>query len=87
MWVATSCVPQISWDTMVLSTRFGKARAKDLRELAKLIRYVKEEECSITIPSLGDVEDWTVFAHGDGAHANLEDKVSSSVGKLVNEHL
>ena len=82
-WLAIQTRPDIAFDVMQLSTYFGTAKVKHLKEVNKCIKVVKHEKVTIRYPKLKDQDSWKIVSLGDGAHANLPDKVSSSGGHIV----
>ena len=53
------------------------------KEANKCIKMVTSEKVNMVYPELGHVACWKIMTFGDGAHANLPDKVSSSSGHIV----
>ena len=41
-----------------ISTKFVKGKVSDLNYAAKMIRKVKDSECSMSIKDIGDEKDW-----------------------------
>ena len=82
-WLAIQTRPDIVYNVMESSTSFGKATVKNLKEVNKCIRAVKNDHVKILIPQLKDISSWKIVSFADGAHANLPDKISSSGGHLI----
>ena len=83
-WLSTQTRPDIAYNVMEFSTHFNKATLRDLKDVNKCIRNTKKDEVCITFPRLEkSVENWEILCYGDGAFANLPDKVSSSGGHII----
>ena len=82
-WLATNTRPDVSFEVMALSCKFGKVTLQDFNRIARLQTKVKEQPLSLIYRRLGDPEQLTVVVYGDAAHASLHDGVSSVRGKLV----
>ena len=82
-WLANNTRPDLAFEVMELSTRFGKATVDDLRRVARCIKKSKELDVKVKFSKLGDLEKAVILVYGDGAHGNLWDGVSSTEGKLV----
>ena len=81
-------MPQLSFDVMTLSMKFGKATVRDLKYLTRLVKRAKAQNCSILIPRMQDKSEWKILVFADAAHSNLMDeegneKTASTQGKLV----
>ena len=82
-WLAVQTRLDIAYEVMELSTCFNKATVRNLKEVNKCIKMVKSEKVNVVYPKLGHVAGRKIMTFGDGAHANLPDKVSSSGGHIV----
>ena len=51
-WFAGCTMPQLSFDVMTLSMKFGKATVRDLKYLTRLVKRAKAQNCSILIPRM-----------------------------------
>ena len=67
--------PDIAYEVMELRTCFKKATVRYLKEVNKCIKTVRSEKVNVVYPKLGHVAGWKIMTFGDGAHANLPDKV------------
>ena len=82
-WLAVQTRPDIANEVIELSTCFKKATVRNLKEVNKCIKMVKNENVNVVSPKLGNVTGWKIMTFGDGAHADIPDKVSSSGGHIV----
>ena len=82
-WPAVETRPDIAYEVMELSTCFRKATVRNLKKVNKCIKMVKSEKVNVVYPKLGHVAGWKIMTSGDGALANLPDKVSGSGGHIV----
>ena len=79
--------PDVAFEVKVLTTRYGKAIKHDIMKAIKLLEKVKRISTQITIPDMGNVEDWILIAYSDAATKKIEDafSVSGYVIFLVNK--
>ena len=82
-WLSKNARPDLSYDSLVLSTLVGKARCSDVKSAIKILRKLKVETTEMRFPKLGCIEDWTIIGHGDAGFRSLPDKVSSCGGLVV----
>ena len=83
-WLATQTRPDIAYEVMEFSTCFKRATLRNLKDVNKCIKKVKQESVNIVFPKLiCDVKEWKLVVYGDGAFANLPDKTSSSGGHIL----
>ena len=83
-WLSTQTRPDIAYEVMEFSTCFNRATLRNLKEVNKCMRKVKMDQVYVKFPKLeGCTENWTIVTYGDGAFANLPDKVMSSGGHII----
>ena len=83
-WLSTQTRPDISYDVMEFSTCYNKVTFRNLKDLNKCIKRIKQEDVKILFPKLDmNIEEWKLIIYGDGAFANLPDKTSSGGGHTV----
>ena len=82
-WLGRGTRPDLLFNQVELSTKFVTGKVSDLNQAAKIIRKVKNSECSITIKNLGDVKDWYVEESTDASLCNLNNGVSSTAAKVI----
>ena len=82
-WLAGTTRPDLCFEVMEMSTKFGRASVSDVRQAARLIKKAKEQSMKVRFPKLGNSEDIVILAYGDGAFASLPDHVSSCGGRLI----
>ena len=75
--------PDLAYEIVELSTKFGKATLKDMRQAARLIKKARDRPLRIKFKHLGDLRELKFLVYGDAAHASLPDGTSSCGGKLV----
>ena len=82
-WLGRGTRPDILFSQVELSTKFVTGKVLDLNQAAKIIRKVKDNECSITIKNIGDMEDWYVEVSTDASLYNLNNEVSSTASMVI----
>ena len=82
-WVSCNTRPDLAYEVMELSTKFGHATVQDLRQASRLVKKAREQGLSLKFKRLGPVEDLKVVMYGDASHASLPDKVSSCEGRVI----
>ena len=82
-WVAWASRPDLSYDALVLSTRYGKATHRDMKEAVKILRKMKCDMTYMKFADLGPVTEWSLKGYGDAAFKSLPDKVSSCGGHVI----
>ena len=70
-----------------LTTKFGSATMRDLLKANKMVKRVKEEETNITLPDIGDIEDWILVGVTDANNKSVSQlcAVGGYVIMLVNK--
>ena len=74
--------PDLTFDIKVLTTKYGKALKHDLMQAIRLLKKTKRMTTQITIPNLGDVEDWILVAYSDAATKKI-DHAFSVAGHVI----
>ena len=82
-WLAKNARPDLGFDSLVMSTKVGKANANDLKQVVKMIKKLKAEPSEMKVIDIGPVEDWKIVGHGDAGYRSLPDKVSSCGGQVI----
>ena len=77
-WVTTTSRPDISYDTRVLSTVINSATYEDLHKVNKIIKYIKNEDLSLTFPTLSCIEDIEIAVFADASLGNLRGGASQA---------
>ena len=80
-WLAKNARPDLGFDSLVMSTKVGKANVNDLKQVVKMIKKLKAEPSEMKVIDIGPVEDWKIVGHGDAGYRSLPDKVSSCGGQ------
>ena len=85
--LATSARPDLMYDAKVLTTKYGSATKRDLFKANKMVKRVKEEETNITLPDIGDIEDWILVGVTDASNKSVSQlfAVGGYVIMLVNK--
>ena len=74
--------PDITFEVKILTTKYGKATKGDMNDATKLVKKVKRNSTKITIPDMGNVEDWILLAYADAATKKI-DNAFSVAGHIV----
>ena len=74
--------PDITFEVKILTTKYGKATKSDMNDATKLVKKVKRNTTKITIPDMGNVEDWILLAYADAATKKI-DNAFSVAGHIV----
>ena len=82
-WLAKNARPDLGFDSLVMSTKVGKAIANDLKQVVKMVKKLKAEPSEMRFMNIGPVEDWTLVGHGDAGYRSLPDKVCSCGGQVI----
>ena len=75
--------PDVCFEAKALSTFYGKATLKELKEAVKKIIKLKADTTVMRYPNMGDIEDWVLVCHGDAGIKSMPDKVSSVAGHVL----
>lgn len=75
--------PDLAFDYIDLSSKFGKATAKDLKSIVKLTQKLKSDTTTMVVPNLGEVNEWEFHGYGDVGLQTMPDSVSSCGGQVV----
>ena len=82
-WVASTSRPDLSYDSLVLSTKLGDATVRDMKQAIKIIKKVKCGFTSMKFVNLGAIDEWSLEAYGDAGFKSLPDKTSSCAGYVT----
>ena len=66
-WLCGNTRPDLSYEVMELSTKFGKATVSDDRAAGRLIKKAKEQSLVLKFQRLGEARELVVLVYGDGA--------------------
>ena len=55
--------PDIAFDSKIMTTKFGKAVKRDLKQALKLLKKVKKESTKMVYPCLGKLTDWIIIQY------------------------
>ena len=85
--LSVSARPDIAFEVKVLTTKYGKAKKQDIMKAIKLLQKVKRISTKLTIPDMGNIEDWVLVVYSDAATKKIEEafSVSGYVIFLVNK--
>ena len=86
--VSRSVRPDFSYQAKYLTTRYGKATKSDLTQAVKLMKRAKEESTEVSIPNIGEPEDWLLVGVADASHRKGAElfAVGGHVLILMNKH-
>ena len=86
--LAMTSRPDIMFDSKVLTTKYGSATKRDLTKAIKMIRKVKEEPTNLTLPDIGDINDWILVGVTDASNKTVNQVFACGgfVIMLVNKH-
>ena len=82
-WLAKNARPDLGFDSLMLSTKVGKATANDFKHVVKIVKKLKAEPTAMKFQDLGSIVDWRIDGHGDAGYRSLPDKVSSCGGQVI----
>ena len=66
--LALSSRPDIMFDAKILTSRYGSATKRDMIKAVKMIRKVKDETTILTLPDIGDINDWILVGVTDASN-------------------
>ena len=86
--LAMTSRPDIMVDAKVLTTKFGGTTKRDLIKAIKITKRVKEQSTELTLPNIGEVEDWILVGVKDASNKSVNRifAVGGFVIMLVNKH-
>ena len=82
-WIANTSRPDVSYDSLMLSTKLGEATLSDMRQAIKIAKKLKCDTTCMKFTDLGPMSEWSLLAHGDAGFKNLPDNVSSCAGHVT----
>ena len=82
-WVASMSRPDLCHDHVALSTKLGKATARDMKRAAKVVRKLKSDSTVMKFVNLGPSSQWCLEGFGDAGFQSLPDKLSSCGGQVL----
>ena len=85
--IAMSSRPDVMFDAKVLTTKYGSATKRDILKVIKIMKHLKEESTTLTIPDIGEPEDWILLGVTDASNKSVRQvfAVSGHVIMLVNK--
>ena len=81
--VAGQSRPDVAFKAKSLSTHFGKATKKHLKEAERQLLKLKGIKTIMFFPDLGEMKDWRLVGFGDAGIKSLPDNLSSCGGQVV----
>ena len=82
-WLCTQSRPDACYDVLEISSNLKHPVVEDILKANKCVKKLRNDECFITFPPLGDPNNLRLVAFSDASHANLSDGVSSAGGFIV----
>ena len=75
--------PDIAFDSKIMTTKFGKAVKRDLKQALKLLKKVKQESTKMIYPCLGKLIDWIIIGYADASVYSMPDRIGSVGGQVI----
>ena len=82
-WLAKNARPDLSFDSVVLSSKAGKATVSDFNYTVKILKKIKADDTEMIFRNLGSISEWSLEGHSDAGYRSLPDKISSCGGQVV----
>ena len=82
-WIVQTTRPDLYFDLVDLSTRFGSGTVEDLNRVRKILVKLKAEKSELVFPDLGSFSEWKIVAYTDASLGNLNSGVNSCGGMVV----
>ena len=82
-WLSNNTRPDISYDVLELSCTMKQPKIENILKANKCIKKLRNEECFLSFPCLGDLNKMKLVTFSDASHANLPDNVSSAGGFVI----
>ena len=82
-WIANTSRPDVSYDSLMLSTKLGEATLSDMRQAIKMTKKLKCDTTCMKFTDLGPISEWSLLAYGDAGFKNLPDNTSSCAGYVT----
>ena len=82
-WAARATRPELSFQTIDLSTKFKGGKVEDLIAAKNTAIRLKKSSVVVKISNLGSLEDCQVWVYTDAAFRNLNDKTDSCGGYII----
>ena len=85
--LAISARPDLMYDAKVLTTKYGSATKRDLFKAIKIVKRIKQEDTTMTLPDIGNIEDWILVGVTDASNKSVNNvfAVGGYVIMLVNK--
>jgi hypothetical protein len=83
LYVGFQSRPDVCFEGKVLSTKFGKATKRDLKDALKKIKKLQGESTHMFFPDLGEVKAWSIVGYSDAGVKSMPDKLTSVGGQVV----
>ena len=85
--LAISARPDLMYDAKVLTTKYGSATKRDLFKAIKIVKRIKQEDTTMTLPDIGDIENWILVGVTDASNKSVNNvfAVGGYVIMLVNK--
>ena len=82
LWVSNNTRPDVAYEVSTLSNLGRNATVKDIWQINKLVKSMKQERMFVKYPNLGNYKKWKLMVFSDSSFANLPDG-SSQGGYIV----
>ena len=77
-WLANSTRPDLSYTALAMSTKNNSTQIKDLRDISRMIKMVKERLSKMKFSRIGSKEDLMIVGIGDASFKS-DDKAVGGV--------
>ena len=75
--------PDLAFEAKIMTTRYGKATKRDMREALRRLRKLKTESTRMVYPNLGKLKDWVILGFADASLYAMPDRVGSVGGQVL----
>ena len=82
-WVVQTTRPDLYFDLVDLSTKFGSGTVEDLNRIRKILVKLKGEKSELFFPQLGSFDEWKIVVYTDASFGNLNSGVHSCGGMII----
>ena len=82
-WVVRATRPDLSYDTVYLSTKFHNGTIDDVKEALKCIKRIQKTNITVNIPDLQNINDLEIWSFSDAAFGNISDKEESVGAHMI----
>ena len=81
--LAVTSTPDLAMDAKVLASKYNNATKKDLNDVGKKLKRIKDTSTVMFFPNMGELEDWIFISYSDGSLKSMPNKLSSTGGHTL----